>query len=94
MMKKYSCFFVLLGLLLISIGCSNGQQPTISDSNDEVELMISAAASLTDASTNLKPLFESEHSNITLSFNFGGSGKLAQLIEQGAPSDIFLWQVK
>lgn len=90
MMKKVSCFLVLLCLLLISVGCSNGQQPIVSGSDDEVELTISAAASLTDALNELKTSFESEHSTITLSFNPGGSGKLAQQIEQGAPSDVFL----
>ena len=52
--------------------------------------MISAAASLTDALTDMKASFESEHDNITLTFNFGSSGKLVQQIEQGAPSDVFL----
>ncbi|MEK5068046.1 molybdate ABC transporter substrate-binding protein [Sporosarcina sp. FSL K6-1508] len=90
MVKKVRCYLVLLCLLLISAGCSNGQQPISGESNDNVELTISAAASLTDALVDLKPLFESENPTITLSFNPGGSGKLAQQIEQGAPSDVFL----
>ena len=52
--------------------------------------MISAAASLTDVLNELKPIFEDEHPSIELTFNFGGSGKLAQMIIQGAPSDVFL----
>ncbi len=52
--------------------------------------MISAAASLTDVLNELKPVFEDEHPSIELTFNFGGSGKLAQMIIQGAPSDVFL----
>src|SRR5690606_6455530 len=52
--------------------------------------MVSAAASLTDALTDMKTSFEKEHENITLTFNFGSSGKLVQQIEQGAPSDVFL----
>ena len=52
--------------------------------------MISAAASLTDVLNELKPVFEEEHPSIELTFNFGGSGKLAQMIIQGAPSDVFL----
>lgn len=56
----------------------------------QVELMISAAASLTDALTELKTSFETENPGTTLSFNFGSSGKLATQISQGAPSDVFL----
>ena len=89
-MKKVSGFLVLLCLLLILVGCFNSHQPIISDSDDEVELTISAASSLTDALNDLKASFESEHPTITLSFNPGGSGKLAQQIKQGAPSDVFL----
>lgn len=56
----------------------------------KVELMISAAASLTDALNELKTQYETEHPGTTLTFNFGGSGKLATQITQGAPSDVFL----
>ncbi|QTD43293.1 molybdate ABC transporter substrate-binding protein [Sporosarcina sp. Te-1] len=52
--------------------------------------MVSAAASLTDALTELQKTFETEHPDIRLSFNFGSSGKLATQIEQGAPADVFL----
>ncbi|MCK9909746.1 molybdate ABC transporter substrate-binding protein, partial [Microbacteriaceae bacterium K1510] len=57
---------------------------------EKAELIISAAASLTDAMNELKRSFESEHPTITLIYNFGSSGKLAQQIEQGAPADLFL----
>ncbi|MDC0760030.1 molybdate ABC transporter substrate-binding protein [Brevibacillus sp. AG] len=56
----------------------------------KIELMISAAASLTDALNELKTQYETEHPGTTLTFNFGGSGKLATQITQGAPSDVFL----
>ncbi|WP_245590508.1 molybdate ABC transporter substrate-binding protein [Aneurinibacillus terranovensis] len=49
-----------------------------------------SAASLTDALNELKTSLENEHPEISLIYNFGSSGKLAQQIEQGAPSDIFL----
>ena len=57
---------------------------------EKVELMISAAASLTDALNELKTSFETDHPGTTLTFNFGSSGKLATQITQGAPSDVFL----
>jgi len=39
---------------------------------------------------HLGPAFEQSHPGVRLSFNFGGSGMLAQQIEHGAPADVFL----
>ncbi|HEY2494995.1 MAG TPA: molybdate ABC transporter substrate-binding protein [Paenibacillus sp.] len=59
-------------------------------SNEKVELTISAAASLTDALQEIQTLYEADHTNVKLDFNFGASGALQQQIEQGAPADLFL----
>ncbi len=75
-------------LLLISTACSQSQPHETSES--PVELTVSAAASLTDALSKLKPLFEAKYAHITLRLNIGGSGALQRQIEQGAPSDLFL----
>jgi molybdate transport system substrate-binding protein len=53
-------------------------------------LTISVAASLQDAMGQLGPVFEQSHPGVRVSFNFGGSGMLAQQIEHGAPADVFL----
>jgi molybdate transport system substrate-binding protein len=53
------------------------------------DLTVSAAASLTDAFTECKPLFEKANPGVTLSFNFAASGALLKQIEQGAPVDVF-----
>ncbi|WP_411504170.1 molybdate ABC transporter substrate-binding protein [Brevibacillus centrosporus] len=57
---------------------------------EKAEILVSAAASLTDALNELKSTFEADNPGITVSYNFGSSGKLAQQIGQGAPSDVFL----
>jgi len=57
-------------------------------------LLVSAAASLKDALTELKPVFEKERSKIAVNYNFGASGALQQQIEQGAPADIFFSAAK
>jgi molybdate transport system substrate-binding protein len=57
---------------------------------EAVELTISAAASLTDALTEIQTAYQANNPNIQLSFNFGASGALQQQIEQGAPADLFL----
>src|SRR5699024_5733374 len=54
------------------------------------ELLISAAASLTDAMTEVVSAFEEEHPDTKITVNYGGSGKLAQQLQQGAPVDVFL----
>ncbi|AXH99185.1 molybdate ABC transporter substrate-binding protein [Sporosarcina sp. PTS2304] len=101
-MKRFllSVLFVILSILLV--GCSNTDEPENSQGTDqqtpeadkqpaeEVELLISAAASLTDALEDLKGTFEEQHEGVTLTYNFGSSGKLATNIENGAPSDVFL----
>ena len=55
-----------------------------------VALTVSAAASLKDAMNGIKDLYAKDKSNVTLTFNFGGSGALETQIEQGAPADIFI----
>jgi molybdate transport system substrate-binding protein len=52
------------------------------------EIVVSAAASLTDVLNGLKPAAE-KAIGVTISFNFGGSGALRKQIEQGAPADVF-----
>jgi len=54
------------------------------------ELIISAAASLTDTMNEMKGLYEKQNQNVKLTFNFGSSGALQQQIEQGAPADVFI----
>lgn len=52
-------------------------------------LTVYAAASLTDAFTELGAAFEATHKDVTVTFNFGGSQNLRTQIEQGAPADVF-----
>lgn len=56
----------------------------------QVELLVSAAASLTESLDELKSVYEAEHSQVKLIFNYAASGTLQQQIEQGAPADLFL----
>lgn len=57
---------------------------------EEVELTISAAASLTDAFEEVKQAFQKEHENLKINFNFAASGDLQQQISNGAPVDFFI----
>ncbi|WP_188991538.1 molybdate ABC transporter substrate-binding protein [Paenibacillus nasutitermitis] len=57
--------------------------------DSKTEILISAAASLKDALTDLEGKFEGDHEHIDLTFNFAASGTLQKQIEQGAPADLF-----
>ncbi|MDO5666247.1 MAG: molybdate ABC transporter substrate-binding protein [Alcaligenaceae bacterium] len=52
-------------------------------------ITVSAAASLTNAYTELGKSFEAKHPDHKVEFNFGASGSLLQQILQGAPVDVF-----
>lgn len=53
------------------------------------ELLIAAAASLTDVLEEIGDLYETIDPETSLNFTFGGSGTLQAQIEEGAPVDIF-----
>jgi molybdate transport system substrate-binding protein len=53
------------------------------------ELLVSAAASLTDALLEIQKKYSAVRP-VKLIFNFASSGTLQQQIEQGAPADLFL----
>ncbi len=80
-MKKMVILLTVVALCLGASGCS---QPK------ETELLISAAASLTDVLGELAEIYKTKEANTNLSFTFGGSGALQTQIEEGAPVDIFM----
>lgn len=55
----------------------------------ETTLTIFAAASLTDAFTEIGRAFEAATPGVTVAFNFAGSNQLATQIGAGAPADVF-----
>ena len=53
------------------------------------EMTVSAAASLTDAFTELKGLFEQQNKKLTVNTNFAASNPLLKQLQEGAPVDLF-----
>ena len=53
------------------------------------EVTVSAAASLTNAFTELKGLFEKKHAGLQVNTNFAASNPLLKQIQEGAPVDAF-----
>lgn len=58
---------------------------------DEVsgQVVVFAAASLTEAFTALGDEFEAQHPGVSITFNFGSSAALAQQLAADAPADVF-----
>jgi len=92
-MKKVVLLVSIISVILLGCGTENNQDKEVDNARNDSEqqkLMVSAAASLTDAMDEITAKYEAEHPGIDLEFNFAGSGKLAQQIQQGAPVDVFI----
>lgn len=63
---------------------------TTSTSGEQIELFVSAAASLTDVFNELAEEYKNIAPNVTLTFTFDSSGTLQTQIEEGAPADVFV----
>lgn len=70
-------------LLLPGIGCT-------SDDTERAELIVFAAASLTDVTAALGEAFEEQHPTVEVIVSVGASSTLARQIASGAPADLFL----
>jgi molybdate transport system substrate-binding protein len=89
-------FAVAFVAVLVATGCGSDSDPTSHPSISTTTtatvagaITVSAAASLTEAFTEIGADFEHANPEATATFNFGSSGTLATQIEQGAPADGF-----
>ena len=57
---------------------------------EEVELVVFAAASMTETLNQIKETYEAENPGVTLTFNFDSSGTLKTQIQEGAECDLFI----
>ncbi len=102
MRKELIVLLVLLSVFL-AIGCTDNGKDVKETANEtgtpvtaetpaageSEKLMVSAAASLTDAFTDIADKYEEENKGTDVSLNFGSSGNLRTQIEGGAPVDVF-----
>ncbi len=71
---------VLIVTAFLTVGCSSaGSQ----------EVLVSAAASLTDVFATIEAAFEETHPDIDVVVNLGGSSALREQLLSGAPADVF-----
>ena len=64
--------------------------PTTEAPAEPVELIVFAAASMTETLTKLGDQYMADHPEVTLVFNFDSSGTLKTQIQEGADCDIFI----
>ena len=57
---------------------------------EEVELIVFAAASMTETLNEIKGLYEAANPGVTLTYNFDSSGTLKTQIQEGADCDLFI----
>lgn len=87
-MKKTTASLVILCMTLcLFAGCSKTRPP---ENAKPVELIVFAAASMTETMTALGEQYTASHSDVTITFNFDSSGTLKTQIQEGAYCDIFI----
>lgn len=101
-MKKKLSALLLVGLLSGSMlaGCSGNASDDSSSSApasasaeteaDQVELVVFAAASMTETLTELSNAYMEENPNVNVVLNFDSSGTLKTQIQEGADCDVFI----
>ena len=85
-MKTKKLLSVLLVIAMICAVCSCGEK----ESTEKTEIIVFAAASMTETLTEIESLYEAANENIDLIFTFDSSGTLKTQIAEGADCDIFL----
>ena len=79
----------LIPMLLVAL-LTCGATAGYALAEEPVELVVFAAASMTETLTEIKAAYEQEHPDVTLVFNFDSSGTLKTQIEEGAACDVFI----
>ncbi len=90
--KRVVLSMICLSLVLLSVSCESKDeelQSTKGNTQESRELLIGAAASLTDAFNEIKPIFE-EKENCKLNFNYAASGTLQKQVEEDGGLDVFV----
>ena len=64
--------------------------PVLSLAEAQTEIIVFAAASMTETLTEIKALYEAAHPGIVLTYNFDSSGTLKTQIQEGADCDLFI----
>lgn len=94
-MKKRSKAIATLLALAVSMtacltGCGRTNTNINADASEKTELVVFAAASMTETLNQIKTDYEAQHKDVTLTYNFDSSGTLKTQIQEGATCDVFI----
>jgi len=84
-MKRVYSLLLVLPLVLGVTSCSKRKAPIQS-----TELVVFAAASMTETMEQIADLYEKKAPNVKLTYNFDSSGTLKTQIQEGTECDIFI----
>ena len=83
-MKK---ILVLVLVLCLTFACGSA---AFAEAEEPVELIVFAAASMTETLNQIADLYKEVAPNVTLVYNFDSSGTLKTQIQEGADCDVFI----
>ena len=94
-MKRTLALLLALTMLFALAACGKQAEPAAEPTDEpeaveEVELIVFAAASMTETLTELKAMYEADHPGVTITYNFDSSGTLKTQIQEGADCDLFI----
>lgn len=81
---------ILATTVLSACGGSSASESATTEESATGTVEVFAAASLNEAGADLEKAFEDAHLGTDITFNYAGSSKLVQQMEQGATPDILL----
>ena len=92
MKRITSILMVTLFVLSVLTACAgnNSAQKSVDTGNNKTELVVFAAASMTETLNEIAELYSKVAPDIKLTFNFDSSGTLKTQIEEGAVCDLFI----
>ena len=100
-MKKLFALLLILAMTLGLMACGAETTPATeaptqaateaaTEADEPVELIVFAAASMTETLTTLGEQYMADHPEVKIIFNFDSSGTLKTQIQEGADCDIFI----
>jgi molybdate transport system substrate-binding protein len=87
--RRIGALFVAALAVPMLAACGGGPPESAGSSTPSNTITVAAAASLTEAFTQIGKEFEATKPGTTVIFSFGSSAMLATQIEEGAPVDVF-----
>ena len=86
-MKKILSVLLVLALAITGVFAQPAAETAAAE---QTEIVVFAAASMTETLTTIKGMYEKANPNVTITYNFDSSGTLKTQIEQGADCDLFI----